>query len=90
MANFITKKDGTKEPFNVEKIKKGVIAASTNDGLSGDEALKLSDRVSSTVASAFMGVDEVSGAKVREKILEELDSSSPSVADSWRNYERTK
>ena len=90
MAKFIIKKDGTREPFNAEKIKRGVIAAASDAGMSEEEVIKLASQVSSAVEKAFMDMDEVSAFDVREKTLSELDSSSPTVAESWREYEITK
>ena len=90
MANFVMKKDGTREPFDAEKVKRGVVAAASQAGLSEEETAKVADQVSSTIMGAFMGVEEVSTAEVKEKILSELDSSAPSVAEAWRSYEATK
>lgn len=90
MANFVIKKDGAKEPFDVEKIKKAVIAAATQAGLSNEEAAGVADQVSSAVVQSIAGIEEVTSTEIKEKILSELDTLKPSVSEAWRKYEQSK
>jgi len=88
MANFIIKKDGTKEPFNVEKIKSAVVAATTQAGLAADEGMKIAEEVVSTIVKSIANLSEVSGVEIRARILSQLDSIAPKVAESWRKYDK--
>jgi len=90
MANFVIKKDGTKQPFDVEKIKRAVSAAAGQAGLSGEEATKIADQVSSAVTQSLAGKEEVTSTEIRGKILSELDTVNPSVSEAWRKYEQSK
>jgi len=90
MTNFVIKKDGTKIPFDSEKIKSGIMAAALEAGLSEDEQKDVAEKVSSTVIMALESKEEVSSSEIKDMILSELDASSPSVAESWRKYEQTK
>ena len=90
MANFVTKKDGTRVPFDPEKIRSAVLAAATEAEMPEGQASTLADSILSLVSSAFEGREEVSSAEIKEKVLSELDTTAPSVSESWRKYEESK
>ena len=90
MANFVIKKDGTKVAFDASKIKNGVMAAATEAGLEDDKASAIADEMVNAVQSSFEGQEEVSTTEIRDKILAELDVSSPMVSEAWRKYEEGK
>lgn len=90
MVNFVIKKDGTKVPFNSEKIKVGTKGAASEAGLSEQEAENLAEKILSSINLAFRDKEEVTTAEIRNKILAELDESQPTVAQSWRKYEEGK
>lgn len=90
MATFVTKKDGTKVPFDAEKIKSSIVAAATDAGLSEQEAASIAGETAPSVVADLEGTDEVSSREIREKILAELDASFPAIAKAWRDYEASK
>ncbi len=90
MANFVTKKDGTKVPFDSEKIKSGVMSAALEAGLSNEEATATAEKILSSVQMAFGSQEEVATSDIRDKILAELDASQPAVSGAWRKYEESK
>ena len=90
MANFVVKKDGTKSPFDVEKMKAGIKSAAIEAELSGNEASNVAEEISSLVTASIEDQEEVSSTSVREKILSELDISYPIIAEAWRSYEESK
>ena len=90
MANFVTKKDGTRVPFDLEKIKSAVVAATMEAEMPEQEANILAETILSLVSVDFEGQEEVSSSEIKEKILSELDTSAPSVSESWRKYEESK
>ena len=90
MANFVTKKDGSKIPFDPEKIKASVVAACLDVELPNEEADKIAEEIFGLVAGALKNQEEVSTSEVREKVLAELDMLHPNVAEAWRKYETTK
>jgi len=87
MANFVIKKDGTKEPFNPEKIKRSIMAAAQEADLSEERRKEVADQVSSTVLQMTGEREEIEGSEIKSKILQELDSVEPSVSQAWRNYD---
>jgi len=87
MANFIIKKDGSKEPFNLKKIENAVIAAAAEAGFADDLAAKLSQDISNTIKKSTVNLNEVLGVEIRARALSQLDAIAPAVAESWRKFE---
>lgn len=87
MIQFVTKKNGAKVPFDSEKIKSAVMAAAAEAGLSDQESSEAALKILSSVIMAFEGQEEVATSQIKEKILSELDASTPSVSESWRKYD---
>ena len=90
MANFVTKKDGTRVPFDIEKIKHAVASSAMEAEISEEEAKKAADEVANSITATFDGIEEVSSTEIREKIMAELEATHPIVAESWRKYEEGK
>lgn len=90
MANFVIKKDGTKEPFDAEKVRRSIAAASQRTELSEERRNEVVEQVSGTVLQVASGKEEIPTAEIREKILSELSTVEPSVAEAWRKYEQEK
>ncbi len=90
MANFVTKKDGTRVLFDIEKIKHTVASCAIEAELSEEEANKIADEVSVAVTASLEGVSEVSSIEIREKVMLELEMSHPLIAESWKKYEEGK
>lgn len=89
MANLAIKKDGTKVPFDSEKIKNAVMAAAKEAGLSDDEASSVAEKTLVAVSEAFGSQEEVTTSEIKEKVLSELDASAPLVSESWRKYDES-
>ena len=87
MANFVIKKDGTKKPFDSEKIKSSIRASAQVAGLSEDRRKEVVDQVSSVVLQMAGEREEIEASEIKNKILQELDSIEPSVSMAWREYD---
>ncbi len=90
MANIVIKKDGSKEPFDADKIKHGVSMAAFQAGPTEEETVALTDKAVASVRESTAGADEIQVTDIREKILAFLDASAPKVAEAWRSYEASK
>ena len=88
MANFVIKKDGTKEPFDSEKIRRSIMAAAGDVGLPEERRKEIVDQVSSTVLQMTGEREEIEVSEIKNKILQELDSVEPSVSKAWREYNK--
>ncbi|MFI5205539.1 MAG: ATP cone domain-containing protein [Candidatus Paceibacterales bacterium] len=90
MAHIVIKTDGTKVPFNAEKMKSAILGAAMDTELSEKERNEVVEQVSSSVIIDFVDKQEISTDEIEAKILHELDNVSPIVAKAWRDYEETK
>ncbi len=90
MANEVIKKDGTREAFDAEKIRRAIAAAAQDAGISEERQNELVEQITSTVVQAAEEKEEIATSEIREKILTELDAVEPAVSESWRRYEQEK
>ena len=89
MAKEVIKKDGTKQPFDPEKISNSIRGAAERTDL--DEARR--NEIVEQVAQAAQLADskeEIATSEIKEKILSELDRIEPTVSAAWREYEAGK
>jgi len=90
MAKEVTKKDGTKEPFDAGKIKNAIEAAAKDAGLAEERKNEIVGQVSAKVIAMADGKEEITSSEIKESILSELDSVEPSVSAAWRKYDEGK
>ncbi len=90
MAKFVIKKDGKKEPFDVEKIKAAITAAASRTDLSDKRIKKVVKKASKAAIKLAKNKEEIATAEIREKVLSELDALEPSVSEAWRKYNEEK
>jgi len=90
MANQVIKKDGSKEPFDAEKIKKSIRLASQQAGLDEAKQNEITEKVTAKVVDMLQGQEEVRTIEIGDKILAELDLFAPTVSAAWRDYEMSK
>jgi transcriptional regulator NrdR family protein len=90
MASEVTKRDGSKEPVNGEKLRKSIQMAAQDAGLAPERAQQVVEAVSASAMELITGKDEVSTTEIREKILTELDAMESSVSAAWRKHDQEK
>jgi transcriptional regulator NrdR family protein len=89
MINFVIKKDGTKVPFDPEKIKSAVTAAASQAGFSPDEASNTAMKVLDSVIMAFGDREEVPTSEIKGKVLSDLDTMAPEVLAAWKKHDES-
>jgi len=89
MAEVI-KKNGTKEPFDSEKIRKSIAGAVQRTNLSEERKNEVVEQVAAAVIPMIEDREEIETSEIRETILSELDRVEPAVANAWREYEQGK
>lgn len=82
MAKFVIKKDGTKEPFDAEKLKNAIVGA-----VGGG---KTAEKVFGAVMQLAGGKEDIATSELRDKILSELNALEPAAAKRWVDYEQKK
>ena len=90
MASNVIKKDGTKEPFNPEKIKNAIRAAAVRTDLSEEKKNEVIEQVTAPVIQMTDTKEEIATSEIREKVLTELDRVEPAIAEAWRKYDQEK
>lgn len=86
MAKEVIKKDGSKEPFDGEKIKRSIEGAAKAANLPPERITEIVERVSRAAIGFAETKEEISSSEIAEKILSELDVMEPSVAQAWRDF----
>ena len=66
MAKEVIKKDGTKEPFDAEKIKKSIAAAAEEAGLSEERKNEVVEQVSAVVIKMAEEKEEIATSEITE------------------------
>jgi len=90
MATEVTKKDGSKMPFDSEKIKKSISMAADQAYLSEEKKNEVVEKVTAAALQMAEGKEEITTTEIREKVLSELDALEPSVSEAWRKYDQEK
>jgi len=90
MVNFVIKKDGTREPFNEEKVRRAITLAAQNANLSEGRIKEVLNQVLSAVTQWLTKKDVITTMELREKILNDLDTIEPSVSAAWRKHDQEK
>jgi len=88
MAKEVIKKDGTKEPFDPEKIRNSIAVAAEQAGLLEERKNEVVEQVATAVIQMAEEKEEIATLELREKILLDLDRIEPSVSAAWRKYDQ--
>lgn len=88
MASQVIKKDGTKQPFDAEKIRKAIGLAAEQAGLSEERKNEVVEQVATAAIQLADTKEEIATSEIKEKILSELNNIEPSVASVWREYRK--
>lgn len=90
MATQVIKKDGSKQPFDAEKIKRAIEGAAKEAGLADDRVSQVATEVSGIVIKSTSAQEEIATSEIKSMILNELDRVEPSVSAAWKSYEQSK
>ena len=86
----VVKKNGTKEPFDPEKIRKSIAGAAQRTDIPEERKNEVVEQVAAAVIPMLENREELETSQIRETILSELDRVEPGVANAWREYEQGK
>lgn len=90
MINFVIKKDGAREPFDPEKVKRGIRAATRQANLSEESTATVVEQVFAQVLQFFGTREEVPTLEIRDQILSQLDAVEPRASAAWREHDQKK
>ncbi len=83
----IIKRDGEKEPFNEEKIKKSIENAVKQAGFNVEEKKSLINDTYTRAIEVTTERDRIQARAIRNEILNYLQHEDKEVANAWENYE---
>lgn len=84
MSTVVIKRDGSKEPFDAEKIDRVVVAA----GVTPDQATEIVARMNTWLTDKHLS--EISSLELRDKVIEELRKTDSYAANMFEWYQKTK
>jgi len=87
MATNVIKRNGSKEPFEAEKIKSSIRQAATEAGVAAERIDAIVMQASQAAMDAAQNVEEIETSVLRDKVLAALDALEPSISEAWRNYD---
>lgn len=90
MVSFVIKRDGSEEPFDSEKMKRAIEAASRGANLSSDRVNEVVNQVSSKVMAELATREKVQSSEIRKMVVSELDRVEPSASAAWKRYAQEK
>lgn len=91
MAKFVIKKDGSKEPFDKEKLKRSIIVNAQDAGLSEKRIKEVAGKVLNAATRYVKeSKQELATAEIKKKILGEFDVIEPSVSVAWRKFDESR
>lgn len=87
---MVIKRDGSKQPFDAEKVKSAIASAAREAGHDDARVASIVDQVSAGVLALAGGVEEIATAEIKMKILADLDTLAPEVGAAWRKHDLEK
>ena len=90
MATQVIKKNGSKQPFDAEKIRKAIEGAAQEAGFPDDRVSQVVAEVSGAVIEKTDAQEEIATSEIKAMIVSELNRVEPSVSQAWRTYEQSK
>ena len=90
MTKQVIKRDGTKEAFDGEKMRKSIEVAAISAGLSMDRTNELVNQILDVVLKAVNGKEEIATSELSKSVFDQLNIVEPKMAELWKQYEEEK
>ncbi|MGB9937826.1 MAG: ATP cone domain-containing protein [Methanobacterium sp.] len=84
----VIKRNGRKEPFQPQKLRKSIENAVTQAGFTVTKQMKAIEHATHDAENIARERNEISAEELRNEIVNDLESDAPEVAQAWRNYEK--
>ena len=83
----VVKRDGKKEPFNAEKIRRSIEKAFIDAGESLEDKREEIEDAASRIINELQDRNDLDTKAIRDRILKELEGFQDSAADAWRRFD---
>ncbi len=84
----VIKRNGKKEAFKPQKLRKSIESAVSDSGSTITDQMKAIEHATQDAENLARGRNEISSKDLRNEIVNDLESDAPEVAQAWRNYEQ--
>ncbi len=84
----VIKRNGSRENFNIQKLRKSIENAVSEAGFSVTEKMNLIEHATQDAENLVKERNEVKSQELRNEIVNDLEEDDSKVAESWRNYEK--
>lgn len=84
----VIKRNGKKEPFQPQKLRKSIENAVTDAGFTVTKQMKAIEHATQDAENIARERNEINVEELRNEIVNDLESDAPEVAQAWRNYEK--
>ena len=86
----VIKRDGSRQPFSEEKLRKSIDAAAQEAKVPAPRTKQVVSEAARKPLALAKGTGPVETKLLRKKILDRLDIIEPSVSESWRAFDRKR
>ncbi len=90
MLKQVIKRDGSREPFDGEKLRRSVEVASISAGIQMDKTKEIADRIFGLILEAVADREEISTAELGKNVFSEMSKIEPGAAEIWKKHEEEK
>ena len=90
MVQQVIKRDGTKQAFDENKVRRSIEMAAREAGLAEDRVNAVVEQVAGAALQLAAGKEEIATAELRTFILARLDEVEPAAAAVWRKHDQGK
>jgi len=90
MAKQVIKRDGTKEAFDGEKMRKSIEVAAISAGFSINRTNEVADQILGAVFKIANGKEEIATSELSKSVFDQLNIVEPKMAELWKQYEEEK
>lgn len=84
----VRKRNGSKEPFDSDKIKRSIQKAGIDAGFLMDDIGVLVDDVTNQIVEIARQKNEINSDAIRDNVLIELDKAQSTIAEAWREFDK--
>ena len=88
MIKNVIKRDGTKEPFDAERIKQAITTAARDAEIPKERGEEVAATIVQSLLKRLEGREDVPTSEIRKGALAELQDIEPTAAQAWRTYDR--
>ena len=86
----VIKRDGSRQAFSEEKLRKSIEAAAREAGIPDQRRKQVVDAAVREGLGLSREPHAVATKAIREKVLERLDATEPAVSAAWRAFDTKK